>query len=109
MNAETMESLYAHIEECRILHDFEGIFHYASQLYDISREQKDKHYQIIACYFLGNVSYNRGVYHEAMLYLQEGICIGERSPILFFKWYPTTWQEWSALPLAMKSCLWNIC
>lgn len=85
MNAETMESLYAHIEECRILHDFEGIFHYASQLYDISREQKDKHYQIIACYFLGNVSYNRGVYHEAMLYLQEGICIGEEEPYPFFQ------------------------
>ena len=39
MKTDKLESLYTHIEEKRVLRDFEGIFHYASLLYTASREQ----------------------------------------------------------------------
>lgn len=85
MKTDKLESLYTHIEEKRVLRDFEGIFHYASLLYTASREQNNDHYLIISCYFLGSSYFNTGVYDKAMKYLQEGIRIGEHAPYPFFQ------------------------
>lgn len=85
MKTDKLESLYTHIEEKRVLRDFEGIFHYASLLYTASREQNNDHYMIISCYFLGSSYFNTGVYDKAMKYLQEGIRIGEHAPYPFFQ------------------------
>lgn len=85
MNTDTLEILYTHIEEYRVLRDFEGIFCYAEKLYEESKRQQNDHYRIIACYFLGNTCFNRGNYDESMQYLQEGMRIGEISPYPFFQ------------------------
>lgn len=85
MNTDTLKNLYTEIEEYRVLRDFEGIFHCATQLYDLSIQLKSAHYEIIACYFLGNYYFNKGQYETSMTYLQEGIRIGEESPYPFFQ------------------------
>lgn len=85
MKTDKLESLYTHIEEKRVLRDFEGIFHYASLLYTASREQNNDHYLIISCYFLGSSYFNTGVYDKAMKYLQREFASENMRPIHFFR------------------------
>ena len=85
MKTDKLESLYTHIEEKRVLRDFEGIFHYVSLLYTARREQNNDHYLIISCYFLGSPISTQVFYDKAMKYLQEGIRIGEHAPYPFFQ------------------------